>query len=88
MKNLQNELTLAERITAPTPKLFQIIRLVGGVLAALSGALMSLESQGIELPPVLDVVNNWITFASGLIATLISSLTVDLPAFKKANALK
>lgn len=87
MENLQDELTIAERLTAPTPKLFQTIRTIGVVLSVVSGALMGLESQGINLPPVFDVVNNAVTLVAGLIASLVASLTVDLPAYKKANAL-
>lgn len=80
MKNLQDTLSIQERLTAPTPKFFQIIQVIGVVLAAVSGALIYLQENGIILPDVLLWVADKATLVSGIIATLISQLTVD---FKK-----
>ncbi|WP_266364186.1 hypothetical protein [Tellurirhabdus rosea] len=88
MKNLQNELTLLERLSAPTPKLFRTIRNLGLIVAAISSTLIGLAQQGINLPPLLDSLASWLGVVAGIIATAVSSLTVDLEAFKKQTALK
>ncbi|OIN55449.1 hypothetical protein, partial [Arsenicibacter rosenii] len=83
-----NSLTLAQRLAGPTPKLFQIIRYVGVVLAGISGMLMTLQAEGAVLPEWLIFLADKAYLLAGAIATLISSLTVDMEAFKKKNALK
>lgn len=88
MNNLQNTLTILERLTGPTPKFFQTIRNVGIILSAVSGLLMSLQTQGIDLPEALVVLADKAYLLAGAITTLISSLTIDVDAYKKQNALK
>ncbi len=83
MKNIQDTLSIQERIASPTPKFFQIIQVIGVVLAAVSGALMYLQENGIVLPDVLVWVADKATMVSGIIATLISQLTVDLKKIGK-----
>ena len=68
-------MTIPERIIAPTPKLFKVIRSSGIVLSALAAALISMKDQGVELPQVADVFGNVATFVAGVIATIVSSLT-------------
>ena len=88
MRNLQDELTIPERLSAPTPKLFRVLRNIGVVLAAVSGALISAKTQGVTLPEAIDVFANYATTVAGIVTSLVSQLTVDVEAFKKQNALK
>lgn len=76
----QNKLTIVERIAAPTPKLFAIIRNIGIALATVSGAVVALQSQGIQLPEVVTMLSEKALWISGLIAALVSQLTVDFKA--------
>jgi hypothetical protein len=78
--NYQNKLSIVERIVAPTPKLFAIIRNIGIVLATLSGAVVALQSQGIQLPEIVTVLSEKALWISGLIAAAVSQLTVDFKA--------
>lgn len=80
----QNKLGLVERLAAPTPKIFTIIRNVGVVLAAASAAVLAVEQQGgIQLPEIVSLLSEKAAWISGLIAAIVAQLTVD---FKKLNA--
>lgn len=79
----QNQLGLVERLAAPTPKIFAIIRNIGVILAAVSAAILAIQEQGIQLPEIVSILTEKAAWISGLIAALISQLTVD---FKKMNA--
>lgn len=81
----QNKISIPERITAPTPKLFAIIRNLGIILAAISGAIVTLQSQGVQLPEIVTVLSEKALWISGLIAAAVSQLTVD---YKKLSAEK
>jgi hypothetical protein len=83
----QNKLTIPERIAAPTPKLFAIIRNVGIVLATVSGAVVALQSQGIQLPEIVTMLSEKALWISGLIAALVSQLTVDFKALNIKSSL-
>lgn len=79
----QNRISIPERITAPTPKIFAIIRNIGIVLATLSGVVAALQSQGIQLPEIVTILSEKALWISGLIAAAVSQLTVD---YKKLSA--
>lgn len=83
----QSKLTIAERITAPTPKLFAVIRNIGIILATLSGTVVALQSQGIPLPEIVTLFSEKALWISGLIAALVSQLTVDFKVLSAKNAL-
>ena len=83
----QNKLTITERITAPTPKLFAIIRNIGIILATISGAVVALQSQGIQLPEIVTMLSEKALWISGLIAALVSQLTVDFKGLNAKNTL-
>lgn len=73
----QNKLSIVERIAAPTPTLFAWIRNIGVILAALAGAVMTMQEQGIALPEIVTLIADKVIFVSGAIAALVSQLTVD-----------
>lgn len=86
--NIQDELTIPERLSAPTPKLFKTVRTIGIVVAALASALLGVKAQGVALPDVVDVLASKAYVLAGAVAALVSTLTVDVKAYQKANALR
>ncbi len=64
---------LIERLKAPTPKFFRVLRNVGLALAALGGALLSTP---IALPVGIITVAGYFTVAGGVI-TAVSQSAVD-----------
>ena len=76
----QNKLPIAERIKAPTPPLFAWIRNIGIIVAALSGAVMAIEQQGIQLPEWVALIADKAALIAGIIAAAVSQLTVDFSA--------
>lgn len=74
------DLPIIERMKAPTPKLFAIIRNIGITLAAVAGAVMGLQEQGVQLPEIVTIIAGKVTAVAGIIAALVSQLTVDYSA--------
>ncbi|MGL4632368.1 MAG: hypothetical protein ACRCVT_14295 [Leadbetterella sp.] len=68
-----NDMSVAERVKAPTPKFFKVLRTVGLVLATISGTLLAAP---IALPVAAVTVITYVGVA-GAVATAVSQLTVD-----------
>jgi hypothetical protein len=83
--NQQNSLGLVERLSAPTPQLFAIIRNIGLLLAAIAGGIAYLTSNGMVLPEWAVAVGEKAYVLAGAVAALVAQLTVD---FKKLDAQK
>ena len=66
-------MNLIERLKAPTPKFFRVLRNVGLVLAAVAGAIMAAP---IALPASLVTVASYLTVAGGVIGA-VSQVAVD-----------
>ena len=66
-------LSLVQRLTAPTSKFFRIIRNVGLVLAAAGGAIIAAP---ITLPLTLVTVAGYLTVA-GSVMTSVAQATVE-----------
>jgi uncharacterized membrane protein HdeD (DUF308 family) len=64
---------LIERLKAPTPKFFRVLRNVGLALAAAGGALLTAP---IALPVAVVTVAGYLTVAGGVI-TAVSQSAVD-----------
>jgi uncharacterized membrane protein HdeD (DUF308 family) len=64
---------LAERLKAPTPKFFRVLRNVGLVLAAAGGALLTAP---VALPVAVVTVAGYLTVAGGVM-TAVSQTAVD-----------
>ena len=64
---------LIERLKAPTPKFFRVLRNVGLALAAAGGALLTAP---ITLPVAVVTVAGYLTVAGGVI-TAVSQTAVD-----------
>jgi len=68
----QNKLSLVQRLTAPTPKIFKVFRTVGITLAAVGGAILAAPA----MPVVLVTIAGYLTVA-GAVMTAVSQVTVD-----------
>ncbi len=78
----QKELSIVERIGAPTPKFFRTLRTIGLVLGAVGGALLAAP---VALPATLVAVAGYVVLAGGVI-TAISQTAVDDEAKQKLLA--
>ena len=76
---MKTELTLVERVLAPTPKFFRVLRTVGLVMTTTGCAILAAP---IALPAVIVTVAGYLTVAGGII-TAVSQVTVDEAALKK-----
>ena len=63
---------IIDRLQSPTPKLFQWLRNIGLVLAAVGGVLLA---SPIELPEWLNDLGGYLTVAGGVLGA-VSQLTV------------
>ena len=67
------ELSILERLTAPTSKFFKIIRTVGISLAAVGGALIA---SPVVLPAAIVTAAGYLTVAGGVL-TALAQATVE-----------
>ncbi|MBO9573749.1 MAG: hypothetical protein J7497_16305 [Chitinophagaceae bacterium] len=68
-----DELTLAERVAAKTPKFFKTIKIIGLTLLAASGSLLAAP---VALPAIVTSIAGYIAVA-GTVATAVSQVTVE-----------
>jgi ABC-type xylose transport system permease subunit len=68
----QNKLSLVQRLTAPTPKIFKAFRTVGLTLAAVGGAILAAPA----MPVVIVTIAGYLTVA-GTVMTAVSQVAVD-----------
>ncbi len=80
--NKQDEMTVGERLAAPTPKIFRIIRNVGLIVGATAATIISLPVAGIALPAALLTGATTAAGVAGAVSALVAQLTVD---FSKAK---
>lgn len=71
-----NDLSVAERLNAPTPPLFKTIRRIGYLLVTLSGVAVALGTGGVALP-IWVLVTAKTVAAVGATLAGTSSLAVD-----------
>jgi hypothetical protein len=69
----KKNLTLVERLTAPTSKFFRIVRNIGLCLAAAGGAIIAAP---VTLPATIVTVAGYLTVA-GSVMTAVAQATVD-----------
>jgi hypothetical protein len=69
----KKNLTLVERLIAPTSKFFRIVRNVGLCLAAAGGAIIAAP---VALPVTLVTIGGYLTVA-GSVITAVAQATVD-----------
>ena len=76
---LNQDLSIVERLLAPSPKFFVIIRNALGILALVSLVITKLDAV-YPLPDYIKMIGDKAVWIAGLIGTFVSLLTVD---FKK-----
>ncbi len=67
--------SVSERVKAPTPKFFRILRTVGVIIGAVGGAIVAAP---VALPAIVTTVAGYL-ITVGTVAAVISQTTVDLP---------
>lgn len=72
-QNRIDQMSVMERIAAPTPKFFKTLKTIGITLAAVSGALLAAP---VALPAVITTIAGYLAVA-GTVATAISQVTVE-----------
>ena len=68
----KNELTLVQRLIAPTPKIFKILRNVGLSLTAVGGTILAAPA----MPAILVTIAGYLSVAGSIMAA-VSQVTVD-----------
>ncbi len=71
--NNPNEMSIVERVKAPTPKFFKTLRTIGILLAAVGGTILAAP---VTLPAVMVSVAGYAAVAGGVI-TAVSQTAVD-----------
>jgi lipopolysaccharide/colanic/teichoic acid biosynthesis glycosyltransferase len=84
LKMKTNQMTIAQRIAAPTPKFFKVLRTIGLVLAAAGGTVLA---SPIALPVAITSIASYLTVAAGVL-TAVSQVTVDEEALKAREGLR
>jgi len=74
-------MNIIERVKAPTPKFFRVVRKIGLVLAAAGGALIAAP---IAVPAALVAVGGYLVVAGGVMSA-VSQVAVDGEADKSEN---
>jgi len=68
-----NNMSVVQRVKAPTPKFFKTLRTIGLALAAIGGAILA---SPIALPAGLVAAAGYVALAGGLV-TAVSQTAVD-----------
>jgi hypothetical protein len=68
-----NNMSVVQRVKAPTPSFFKTLRTIGLALAAIAGAILA---SPIALPAGLVAAAGYIALAGGVV-TAVSQTTVD-----------
>jgi len=69
----KKNLTLGERLVAPTSKFFKILRNIGLCLATIGGAIIAAP---VSLPVAIVTVAGYLTVAGGVLSA-VSQITVE-----------
>ncbi len=72
LKRAPTEMTLAERVMAPTPKFFRTLRTIGVVIGLVGGAILA---SPVVLPAAIVTVGGYLALA-GSIVTGVSQTAV------------
>ena len=68
-----NEMIIAQRVKAPTPKFFKTLRAIGLALAAIGGAILAAP---VAVPAALVSIAGYVALAGGVM-TAVSQTAVD-----------
>ena len=84
---MNQNLTLVERFTAPTPRFFAIIRNIGVALGSVSVIIAYLVDQNFPIPDLIYWIGDKATALSAIIAAIVSQFTVDYKKKAESEAL-
>lgn len=70
---MSQQLSLTERVAAPTPSFFKKLRMIGLVLVAASGALVA---GPVAVPVIITKIAGYLAVAGGVV-TAVSQTAVD-----------
>jgi uncharacterized membrane protein HdeD (DUF308 family) len=76
-----NNMSVVERIKAPTPKFFRTLRTIGLALAAIGGAILA---SPIALPAGLIAAAGYVALAGGVVSA-VSQTAVDTTNKTESN---
>ena len=68
-----NNMSVVERVKAPTPKFFKTLRTIGLALSAIGGAILAAP---VAVPAALVTIAGYVTLAGGVM-TAVSQTAVD-----------
>jgi hypothetical protein len=68
-----DQLSLTQRVAAPTPKFFRVLRTIGLALAAISGTVLAAP---VALPAIVSTIAGYLAVA-GTVVTAVSQVTVE-----------
>ena len=72
-KTNPNNMSVVQRVKAPTPKFFKTLRTIGLALAGIGGAILATP---VSVPAALVTIAGYITLAGGVM-TAVSQTAVD-----------
>jgi L-asparagine transporter-like permease len=70
------------RLFGETPWFFKVIRIIGIVVAIITGIPALLSNAGVELPESIDAIASQVVAIASIVATFVAQLTVT-SSFKK-----
>ncbi len=70
---MNTNLSITERITAPTPKFFRIVRTLGLLLGTIGGTILTIP---VAIPAALTTIAGYLVTA-GAVTAAVSQTTVD-----------
>ncbi|MEO8583655.1 MAG: hypothetical protein ABI415_07650 [Flavitalea sp.] len=74
MKQKQiDQLSVLDRVAAPTPRFFRLLKVIGLTLAAASGTLLAAP---VALPAIVVTIASYVAVASTVV-TAVSQVTVE-----------
>jgi hypothetical protein len=74
-REIKKDMNIVERVKAPTPKFFRVLRTVGVVLGAVGAAIVAAP---VALPAIVTTIAAYMVTV-GTVAAVISQTTVDIP---------
>lgn len=80
---MNQNLSILERLSSPTPKLFKRIGNVGVAIGSIGTGIIALPSMGVVLPAFVITFAGY-CIAAGVVAKGVASLTVDYSAKEEA----
>jgi hypothetical protein len=80
-------LELLIRLFSDTPWFFKVIRIIGTVVAVITGLPLLLANAGVDLPDAVDAIANQVVSIAAIVGTIVAQMTATSEA-KKSEHLK